>query len=154
MQCSFISLCAERIRFLLVFVILAGWCSQGNAATYSDLAVFVAKGYFGGNIKQDASLEQCAAFLNSRGIYFSLFDMMNKTKAVTEEDFARVIGQSVLVFSGDAEVVNGRIKKPLEGQSWIDFCLLNDIDYKPVWDRFVARTAEGSLPEVNRFFGR
>ena len=128
MQCSFINLSAERIRLLLVFIILAGWCSQCSAATYSDLAVFVAKGYFGGSVKQDASLEQCAAFLNSRGVHFSLFDMMNKTKAVTEEDFARVIGQSVLLFSGEAEVVNGRIKKPLEGQSWVDYCLLNDID--------------------------
>lgn len=152
MELIFVSFYVKRVKCLLVYFLLAGWCASVGAATHSDLAVFIAKGYFKGYVRQDASLDQCAAFLNSRGINFSLFDMMNKTKAVTQEDFARVVGQSVLLFSGKAEVVNGCIKKPAEAQTWIDYCLLNDIDYKPVWERFVLRTAEGSLPEVRSFF--
>lgn len=149
-----ISFHAKRVKCLLIFFLLVGWCAQGRTATHSDLAVFIAKGCFGGYVNQDASLDQCAAFLNSRGICFSLFDMMNGTKAVTKEDFARVLGQSLLVFSGEADVVHGCIKKPLEAQTWIDYCLLNDIDYMPIWDRFSLCTAEGSLPEVRKFFGK
>ena len=75
-------------------------------------------------------------------------------KVVTKEDFARVVGQSILLLSGEAEVVNGRIKKPLEAETWVDCCLLNDINLPPIWDKFVQRTAAGSLPEVRKFFRR
>ena len=97
-------------------------------------------------------MEQCAAFLNSKGVEFSLFDLMDPDKAVTKEDLSRVVGQSELLFSGEAEVVRGRIKKPLEVETWVDYCLLNDIDSPAIWDRFVQRTADGSLPEVIKFF--
>lgn len=128
--------------------------ARAAAPAFGDLAVLLAKGYFGSYVTQDASLEQCVAFLNSKGVCFSLFDLMDTEKAVTKEDLARVVGQSMLLFSGEAEVVNGCIKKPLEAETWIDYCLMNDIDLMPVWNRLVQCTANGSVPEVGVFFGR
>lgn len=127
-----------------------------RAATpaFGDLAVLLAKGYFGSYVEQDASLEQCVAFLNSKGICFSLFDLMDADKAVTKEDCARVVGQSMLLFSGEAEIVKGCIKKPLEAETWVDYCLMNDIDLPQIWDRLVQCTAGGSVPEVRTFFGK
>lgn len=134
--------------------LLTGLYLRTQGATHGDLAVFVAKGYFRNHIPQDASLAQCVSFLNSKGVCFSLFDVLSADKAVTKEDFARAAGQSVLLFAGEAEVVNGCIKKPLEAETWVDYCLLNDIDFVSVWDGFVQVTADGSMPEVKRFFGR
>lgn len=144
----------RHIIHAVIFFALAAEMSHAVAPTYGDLAVLVAKGYFGNYVKQDAPLEQCVVFLNRRGIQFSLFDLIDPDKAVTKEDCARVVGQSMLLFSGEAEVVNGCIKKPLEAETWVDYCLLNDIDLLPVWNGLVQRTAEGSLPEVRKFFGR
>lgn len=141
------------LKYIPAFLILLNWSAYASTPTFGDLAVLLAKGYFGNYVKQDASLEECAAFLNSRGISFSLFDLMDPEKAVTKEDLARAVGQSTLLFSGEAEVVNGRIKKPSEAETWVDYCLLNDIDLAPIWGRFVQRTAEGPAPEVVRFFG-
>lgn len=127
---------------------------MASEPTFGDLAVLLAKGNFGNYVKPDASLEQCVAFLNRQGVCFSLFDLMDPDKTVTKEDFARVVGQTALLFSGKAEVVNGCIKKPVEGESWVDYCLLNDINLPSIWDGFVQKTAEGSLPEVRAVFGR
>jgi hypothetical protein len=139
---------ANHILFLLfLFFGLA----MASAPNFADLAVLLAKGYFGNYVRQDASLEQCAIFLNRKGISFSLFDLVDPDKAVTKEDMARVVGQSAMLFSGEAEVVNGSIKKPLEAETWVDYCLLNDIDLRPVWDGFVRCTAEGGFPEVRKF---
>jgi hypothetical protein len=150
----FIRLPMKFLRYILLSFSLAAGMADAAAPTFGDLAVLVAKGQFENYVKQDASLEQCVAFLNSRGICFSLFDLMDPDKVVTKEDFARVIGQSAILLSGEAEVVNGCIKKPLEEETWVDYCLLNDINLPPVWDRFVQRTADGALPEVRKFFGR
>ena len=138
-------------KYTALFLLLAGGL-LADGATFGDLAVLLAKGYFGDYVEQDAPMEQCAAFLNSKGVEFSLFDLMDPDKAVTKEDLSRVVGQSELLFSGEAEVVRGRIKKPLEVETWVDYCLLNDIDSPAIWDRFVQRTADGSLPEVIKFF--
>ncbi len=140
-------------KYISFFFILVICNVQASAPTFADLAVLLAKGYFGSYIKQNASLEECAAFLNSRGVSFSLFDLMDPDKAVKNEDFARVVGQSTLLFSGEAEVVSGGIKKPVEAETWVDYCLLNDINLSPVWSGFVQRTSEGSTPEVAKFFG-
>lgn len=141
------------LKYIPVFFVLAGFNARASAPTFGDMAVLLAKGYFGSYVKPDASLEECAAFLNSRGISFSLFDLMDSNKAVKNEDFARVVGQSALLFSGEAEVVIGRIKKPAEAETWVDYCLLNDIDLLPIWNGFVQRTADGPRPEVVKFFG-
>jgi hypothetical protein len=123
-----------------------------RSAGFGDLAVFAAKEYFGGYIAKDASLERCVTFLNSRGVSISLFDLMDQGKAVTKEDFARVAGQAKLLFLGDAEFKKGNVQKPLEVETWVDYCLLNDIDIQPLWNRFSMRTADGQLPEVKEFF--
>jgi len=121
--------------------------------TFADLSVLLAKGYFKNHVPADATLEQCAAFLNSQGVCFSLFDLMDSKAVVTKEDFARVVGQSTLLFLGEADVVNGSIKKPLRIETWVDYCLLNDVDLPLLWDGFLRRMEKGSLPEVHQFFG-
>lgn len=144
----------KLLQHTLLFLVLIFGGAHAAAPTHGDLAVLLAKGYFRSYVKQDASLEQCVAFLNSKGVCFSLFDVMDSGKAVTREDVARVVGQSMLLLSGEAETVNSCIKKPLGAETWVDYCLLNDIDLRPIWDRFVQCTAEGSLPEVRKFFGK
>ena len=136
-------------KMIFFFLTVAG---VAQAAVFGDLAVFAAKAYFGGYVAQNASMEQCVVFLNKRGVCFSLLDLMNSSKDVTQEDFARATGQSKLLFLGCAELENGCIKKPLEAESWVDYCLLNDIDLAPPWNRFTQRTAEASMPEVRNFF--
>jgi hypothetical protein len=108
--------------------------------TFADLAVLLAKGQFKEHVPADAALEECVAFLNQQGIYFSLLDLMDPSRRVTKEDFARVIGQSKLCFLGESEVVDGRIKKPKEAVTWVDYCLLNDVVLFSVWDQFVSHT--------------
>jgi len=142
------------LKHIALLLFLAAGVAQASAPTFGDLAVLLAKGHFRGYVGQNASMEECVAFLNGKGVSFSLFDLIDPDKAVTKEDCARVVGQSILLFSGEADVVNGCIKKPLEAKTWVDYCLLNDINLELVWDKLVQRTAEGSLPEVKKFFGR
>jgi hypothetical protein len=94
------------------------------------------------------------AFLNQHGVAFSLFDLMDPEKTVTREDVARVVGQSVLLFSGEAEVVEGRVKKPLEAETWVDYCVLNDIDFSSILEILRKSVESGPLPEVKVFFGQ
>lgn len=140
------------IRFILISVFLSAFSVRAAEPTFGDLAVLLAKGYFPNHVPQDAPLQQCVIFLNRNGISFSLFDLVDPNKAVTKEDVARVVGQSVLLFSGEADVINGSIKKPAEAETWVDYCLLNDIDSELIWNGLRERTAEGSLPEVKSFF--
>ena len=121
--------------------------------TFADLAILLAKGQFKTQVSAGASLEECVTFLNKQGICFSLFDLMDPSRRVKKEDFARVMGQSKLLQLGEAEVVGGCIKSPDEGATWVDYCLLNDVDLKNLWERFLHRTEKNSLPEVERFFG-
>jgi len=139
----------SRKLILPVLLILAG---NSGAATFADLAVVLAKGSFRGYVDPEAPLEQCVAFLNRHGICFSLFDLMNMEKSVSKEDVARVFGQATLLFSGEATVVNGCIKKPLEAETWVDYCLLNDVDLIAILKRVDDLTSGGLLPEVKAFF--
>ena len=132
--------------FLCMVIVGVAW-----SAGFGDLAVFSAKEYFGGYVAKDASLERCVAFLNSRGVSISLFDLIDQGKTVTKEDFARAAGQSKLLFLGEAEFKKGCVQKPLEVETWVDYCLLNDIDVRPLWGSFAMRTADGPLPEVKKF---
>lgn len=135
----------------LIFV--SGAVAQ-SAPTFADLSVLLATGYFKEHVPPDASVEECVAFLSKYGICFSLFDLMDPVVRVTKEDFARVIGQSRLLFLGEAEVVGGCVKKPDEAMTWVDYCLLNDVGLQSLWDGFIRRTEKRSLPEVDRFFGK
>jgi hypothetical protein len=97
-------------------------------------------------------MEQCVAFLNSRGICFSLFDLLDPNKTVGPEDCARVVGQSMLLFSGEAVVANDCIKKPVEMETWVDYCLLNDVDSMAILKILAQSTSDGSFSEVRQFF--
>jgi len=143
----------RRLKSILLLFFLGAGIAGAAQPAFGDLAVLAAKGFFRSYVSQDASLAECVAFLSQRGVGFSLFDIMDSSKTVTKEDLARVIGQSVLLFSGEAELLNGSVKKPAEAETWVDYCLLNDIDFEPAWDGLVLRTAEGHLPEVREFFG-
>lgn len=115
----------------------------------------LAKGWFGDYVAPDASLADCTAFLNRQGICFSPFDLLDPNRTVQKEDFARVVGQARLLFEGSAELdENGCIKKPLEADSWVDFCVLNDISLNPLWEQFVALAGKTGRPEVEQFFNR
>ena len=121
---------------------------------FGDLAVLLAKGYFKNYVPKDAPMEQCVTFLNEKGISFSLFDLLDPLATVSEEDVARVVGQSKLLLSGEAELRNGRIKKPEEAETWIDYCILNDIDLVAISSRLLDRVAQGNLPEVEQFYSQ
>lgn len=141
-----------RLVRLIVFYFLLAVAGNVFSAAFADLAVLLAKEYFGWHVSPDASLQQCAAFLNSRGVCFSLFDLMDDRRSVTEEDVARAVGQAMLLFSGEAAVVNGCIKKPLEVKTWVDYCLLNDVNLDAILGWITQKTADGSLPEVRAVF--
>lgn len=141
------------MSLITVLFLLSGFSCQA-APTFADLAVLLAKDYFKGHLKKEATLEECVSFLNGHGICFSLFDVMDSAATVTREDVARGLGQSTLLFLGEAALDNGCIKQPEEADSWVDYCLLNDVDFDPVWNRLLRRTENGMLPEVRKFFGR
>ncbi len=97
-------------------------------------------------------MEECVEFLNSQGVHFSIFDLMDSKAVVTKEDFARVVGQSTLLFLGEAEPVGGGIRKPQGIETWVDYCLLNDVEFQTLWKGFLQRMEDGHLPEVQAFF--
>lgn len=123
-----------------------------SAPTYGDLAVLLARGYFKDAVSPNASVEECVAFLNGNGVQFSIFDLMDPDIRVTKEKFARAVGQSQLLLSGEATVENGVIIRPNNIASWFDYCLLNDINLSEMWTSFVRRVEKNSVPEVERFF--
>ncbi len=138
---------------LITAICLTGGLVGQAAPTFADLAVLLAKGYFKGQLSGEASLTECVALLNGHGVCFPLFDVMDPTSEVTQEDFARGVGQSTLLFLGEAERVDGCIKRPDEAVTWVDYCQLNDVDLQPLWKGFLRRTEKGMLPEVKKFFG-
>ena len=138
-----------RVAFLLLC--LSPLISAAQP-TFADLAVLLAKGYFKNHVSVEASLEECVEFLNSQGVHFSIFDLMDSKAVVTKEDFARVVGQSTLLFLGEAEPVGGGIRKPQEIETWVDYCLLNDVEFQTLWKGFIQRMEDGHLPEVQAFF--
>jgi len=139
-----------------LFLVVAAFSSAAFASqpTFADLSVLLAKGYFKNDVPADSTLEQCTAFLNNQGVCFSLFDLMDSKAVVTQEDFARVVGQSTLLFLGEAEVEKGCIKKPAGIETWVDYCLLNDVNLPTLWRGFLQRMEKGSFPEVQKFFGK
>ena len=98
--------------------------------SHADAAVIFAKysGLFDRYVPEDATLNDCVAFMNRTGIYFGLLEVVNGTD-FKPEDCARVMGQINLVFSGEAEYSAGKIKLPEGIESWKDFCILNDVKY-------------------------
>ncbi len=138
--------------FLLAFVLSCG--SFAGTHEFANMAVLLVKGYFKNYVSRSPSLEECVYFLNSRGVCFSLFDVMDSDAVVTPEEFARVVGQSTLLFLGEAEIESGCVEMPSGAESWVDYCLLNDVDSMLMYKSFRQRLVKGALPEVERFFGR
>lgn len=120
--------------------------------TFGDLAVLLSKGYFEDAVPADASLEECVACLNELGVHFSMFNLIDPEARVAKEDFARAVGQSRLVLQGEAEVKNGVVQRPKKIKTWIDYCLLNDVDVDLLWSRFVRKVENAAVPEVEKFF--
>ena len=148
------SLSKVRIfRAILLVMILLPFFTMAQP-TFADLSVLLAKGYFKSHVPAEASLEECVAFLNHQGVYISIFDLMDQSVVVTKEDFARMVSQSTLLFLGEAEIENDRIKRPHGIDTWIDYCQLNDVNLQTLWTGFVQRTKNGSVPEVKTFFNK
>lgn len=134
--------------FIILFIASA---VEAVEPTFADLAVFCAKNNFKTSIAPDATLKDCVSFLNKHGVCISVFDLMDPSVKVTKEDFARCIGQSVLLLSGEAELLNGCIRKPKEFTSWVDYCVLNDVSLSDLWFKFNDLLEDGPLPEVKSF---
>jgi len=98
--------------------------------THADAAVILAKysGQFDRYVAEDAGLSECVAFLNKAGVYFGLMEVVNHSEFAAA-DCARVMGQIALLKSGEAEYASGKIKLPNNMESWVDFCIINDISY-------------------------
>lgn len=144
-----------NFRFIALFVLFAAsFRACAGTYEYGSLAVLLAKGYFKNDIDAAAPLEECVHFLNSHGVCFSLFDVQDPDAKVTVEDFARVVGQSTLLFLGEAEFEPGSqcIRKPLDAATWVDYCQLNDVSFKNKFEKFQSTVSGGYLPEVSVFF--
>ena len=98
--------------------------------THADAAFIITKysGLFDQYGLQDASLNECVAFLNDHGVYFGLLEVVSG-REFTRTDCARVMGQIRLVFSGDAEYLGGKVKLPKGVDSWDVFCIMEDIKF-------------------------
>lgn len=107
--------------------------------SHADAAVILAKysGLFDRYIQEDATLNDCVAFMNKTGIYFGLLEVVNGTE-FTLRDCARVMGQINLLFSGEAHFEAGKIKLPADIDSWEDFCILYDVKYVEGYRRLVS----------------
>jgi hypothetical protein len=114
--------------------------------THADAAFIITKysGLFDHYGPQDATLNESVSFLNDHGVYFGLLEVVNGTE-FTRKDCARVMGQISLVFSGDAEYIGGKVKLPKDVDSWIAFCIMNEVKYVELYEaiqKAVRRTDE------------
>lgn len=114
-------------------------CAEGAEAgstvgrivpSHADAAIIFAKysGLFDRYIQDDAELDVCVSFLNKYGIYFGLLEVVDGVE-FTLRDCARVMGQMNLLFSGEAEYQGGKVRLPSGMDSWVEFCILNDVKY-------------------------
>ena len=106
--------------------------------THADAAVIFAKhsGLFDRYVDSDANLNDCVSFLNKRGIYFGLMEVVNGAEFALD-DCARVMGQIELVFAGEASFLAGKVLLPKGIDSWKDFCILEGVDYEQGYEGVV-----------------
>ena len=128
-------------RYLVLFLIMQGVvfvCSafgqdevRNLVPTHADAAVIFARHskLFDRYVTQDATLNECVAFMNKQGIFFGLMEVVNGFE-FTLKDCARVMGQIELVFTGEAEFVAGKVQLPKDIDSWKEFCILEGIEYE------------------------
>lgn len=102
--------------------------------THANAALIVARhaGYFDRHIKKNADLNECVDLLNQNGIYFGLLEIVTG-EVFTEKDCARVLGQIDLLLNGEAARVTRETKLPSGVDSWEEYCTLNAIDFKGIW---------------------
>lgn len=108
--------------------------------THRDAVVFFAKylGYFDEYLDEDASGPECLSFLNRIGVCFSMQNISSRAE-FTQKDCAKVVGQLRLIFSGEAEHEFGKVGEvllPKDIDSWIQYCIMNDVDYKEIFRVF------------------
>ncbi|MDF7800512.1 hypothetical protein P4C99_13625 [Pontiellaceae bacterium B1224] len=98
--------------------------------SHADAAIILTKysGLFDRYVTQQASLGECVSFLNGRGIYFGLMEVVNGSE-FTVKDCARVMGQIELLFAGEAEFLTGKVILPKGIASWEEFCIMQGVDY-------------------------
>ncbi len=98
--------------------------------THADAAIILTKysGFFDRYVKEDASLNECVAFLNRTGIYFGLLEVVNGSEFSTS-DSARTLGQIDLMLHGEAEFSSGKVKLPKGIESWESYCVMNRVEY-------------------------
>lgn len=108
---------------------------------HADAAIIFAKysGLFDRYVQDDATLDECVAFLNGAGVYFGLLEIVNGAE-FTLQDCARVMGQMNLLFSGEAEREGGKVRLPKGIDSWVEFCILNDVKYIDGYKNLCATT--------------
>lgn len=135
-------------HYLILFLFLAGALSIHSAfgqeeirrpvPTHADAAVIFAKHskLFDRYVSQDATLNECVAFMNKQGVFFGLMEVVNGAK-FTLEDCARVMGQIELVFTGEADFVAGKVRLPKGIDSWNEFCILEGIEYERGYESVV-----------------
>ena len=106
--------------------------------THADAAIILVKysGFFDRYIEKDFNLNQCVAFLNKRGIYFGLLEVVNGAE-FSQKDAARSFAQIDLLLSGDAEFSVGKICLPKGIDSWEEFCTMSRIDYLLAYQKMV-----------------
>lgn len=148
-----------RTRILsIVFLALALSVSAGPEAgsaedqalpTHADAAFIIVKysGLFDRYGLQDATLNECVAFLNEHGVYFGLLEVVSG-KEFTLKDCARVMGQIRLVFSGDADYLGGKVMLPKDVDSWETFCIMNEIRFVEAYE--AIRNAVQTPDEISR----
>ena len=109
--------------------------------THADAAIIFAKysGLFDRYVQDNATLDECVSFLNGAGVYFGLFEIVNGAE-FTLQDCARVMGQMNLLFSGEAERQSGKVRLPKGMDSWVEFCILNDVKYIDGYKNLCATT--------------
>lgn len=98
--------------------------------THADAAIILVKysGFFDRYVNEDASLNECVAFLNRTGIYFGLLEVVNGS-VFSVRDSARTLGQIDLVLNGEAEFLSGKVKLPKGIDSWESYCVMNRVEY-------------------------
>ncbi|VGO15498.1 hypothetical protein PDESU_04081 [Pontiella desulfatans] len=103
---------------------------QSPIPTHADAAIVIAKfsGLFDRYVSSNASLSECVSFLNKKGVYFGLLEVVSG-KEFTVHDCARVLGQAELVFAAEAQYDLGKVKLPKDIDSWEEFCIMNHVQY-------------------------
>lgn len=142
-----------KALLIVAFLLPPAWSQNGGrpeagtrqrpVPTHSDAALIFAKytGFFSRYVDDAATLGECVSFLNDKGIYFGLLEIVNGAE-FTQQDCARAMAQMDLLFSGDASFSHGKVALPDGMASWQEYCQLNGIAYVQAYENLVATLVE------------